>query len=170
MLNLIKYEFTRKYKSIFMILITVFALNLFLISSGPGGSMLFLVFSPIVLGLLYLVDIIKMYASDLNKKTAYMIFLTTNSGYKIIISKLLTAVLEGFGFLLIYFLFFIMNGIYIILSFGEVVVFSRLISAINDIFSRNLGYNFNLVYLFLFLLAALVFLIAFITTVYTAIT
>ena len=170
MLNLIKYEFIRKYRLVFMILITILALNLFLLTRGVGGSMLFLVLSPIVLYVFYLADIIRMYSDDLNKKTGYMLFMTPNSGYKIISSKLLAAILEGFGLLLIYFLFIIVNSIYIIISIGEVVDFRRILSSINNILSGSLGYSFNLIYLFITLFSILVFIIAFITTAYTAMT
>ncbi|HHZ02498.1 MAG TPA: hypothetical protein GX396_06125 [Tissierellia bacterium] len=170
MFKLIKYEFIKKYRLITLILITAVAFNIFLIFRGAEGSLLFLIFSPIVLYILYLVDIIKMYGDDLNKKTGYMIFMTPNSGYKIITSKLLTAVLEGLGLLFIYFLFFIANSLYIISSLGGYIGLSHVINEINSFFSGNIGYQFNIVHLFLFLLTAMVVLIAFITTVYTAIT
>jgi len=170
MLKLVKYEFMRKYKLLTMILVTAVVLNIFLALKGVEGSILFLLISPVVLYLLYLMDIIKMYGDDLNKKTGYMIFMTPNSGYKIITSKLLTAVLEGFGLIFAYFLFVIANGIHLVISLGEYAGFRRVINATNDILSGSLGYNFNLVYLFEFLLIAVVVIIAFITTVYTAIT
>lgn len=170
MLNLIKYEFIRKYKLIAGTIITALALNVFLITRGLGGSATFLVLLPLVLSVLFIADIVKMYSDDLNNKTGYMLFMTPNSGYKIISSKLLTAVIEGFGLLLIYFLFFLLNAIYIVVSLGEAVDFANIISIINNIFSGSLIFNFNLVHLFIFLLTVLVFIIAFITTIYTSIT
>ncbi len=62
------------------------------------------------------------------------------------------------------------NGVYIIMSIGEVVDLSNILNAINSMFSGSLGYGFNLVNLFIVLLAVLIFIIAFITTVYTAMT
>ena len=112
-----------------MILITMLALNLFLLTRGVGGSMLFLVLSPIVLYVFYLADIIKMYSDDLNKKTGYMLFMTPNSGYKIISSKLLAAILEGFALVLIYFIFILINGTYIIISAGNEIDYSQIIKA-----------------------------------------
>ena len=168
MLNLIKYEFIRKYRLVSMILITMLALNLFLLTRGVGGSMLFLVLSPIVLYVFYLADIIKMYSDDLNKKTGYMLFMTPNSGYKIISSKLLAAILEGFALVLIYFIFILINGTYIIISAGNEIDYSQIIKAVDNLLSGSLG--FNLGHVLVFLLAALAFLIAFITTVYTAMT
>jgi hypothetical protein len=170
MLNLIKYEFIRRYRLISIILITMLALNILLLTRGVGGSMLFLVLSPIVLYIFYLADIIRMCSDDLNKKTGYMLFMTPNSGYKIIWSKLMAAILEGFGLLLIYFLFFIGNGTYIVASIGEVVDFSNILSIINNMFEGSLILGFDLVSLFIVLLTVLIFIIAFITTVYTAMT
>jgi len=168
MLNLIKYEFIRKYRLISMILITILAINLFLLTRGVGGSMLFLVLSPIVLYVFYLADIIRTYSDDLNKKTGYMLFMTPNSGYKIISSKLLTAVIEGFALLLVYFILILINGTYIIISKGNEIDYSQIIKAVDNLLSGSLG--FNLGHVLVFLLAALAFLIAFITTVYTAMT
>lgn len=168
MLKLIKYEFIRKYKFITMILVTAIALNLLMMTRGPQGTALFLLLSPIVLYAIYLIDVIKMYSDDLNKKTAYMIFMTPNSGYKIILSKLLTAILEGFGLLVIYLIFILVNGVFIVLSTGSEVSYNQLLSVVNNLLSGSFG--FNLLHILIFLLAALIFILAFITTVYTAIT
>ncbi len=170
MLNLIKYEFIRKYRLISIVLITALALNLLIMTRGPEGSVLFLTLSPFHLYILYFVDIIKMYSDDLNKKTGYMLFMTPSSGYRIISSKLIAAVIEGFGLLLIYFLFFALNGVYILVSLDETVDFSSIISNINKIFSGSLGYGFNIFHLFMLLQTILILIIAFITTIYTAIT
>lgn len=168
MLKLIKFEFIRKYKLLSMTLISAIALNILAISRGAGGSTMFLLLFPLVLSVLYLIDIIKMYSEDLNKKTGYMLFMTPNSGYKIISSKLLTAVLEGFILLLIYFIFIMVNGAYIVISMGGEIDYSRIIGVVDNLLSGSLG--FSLGHLLIFLLAALTFLIAFITTVYTAMT
>ncbi len=168
MLKLIKFEFTRKYKLLTMTLISAIALNILAISRGVGGSSMFLVLFPIVLSVLYLVDIIKMYSEDLNKKTGYMLFMTPNSGYKIIWSKLLTAVLEGFALLSMYFLFILINGIYIVISMGGEIEYSQIIRVVDNLLSGSLG--FSLGHVIIFLLAVLTFLIAFITTVYIAMT
>ena len=168
MLRLIKFEFMRKYKLLAMTLITAIALNLFAINRGAGGSTMFLVLFPMVLSILYLVDIIKMYSEDLNKKTGYMLFMTPNSGYKIISSKLLTAIIEGFALLLMYFIFILINGTYIAVAMGNEIDYSQIIKGVDSLLSGNLGFTLN--HVFLFLLAALTFLIAFITTVYTAMT
>lgn len=168
MLNLIKYEFIKKYKLIAVTISTAIGLNVFLITRGIGGSATFLVLLPLVLSILFLTDIIKMYSDDLNNKSGYMLFMTPNSGYKIISSKVLTAVLEGFALLILYFIFLLINGAYIAVSMGNEIDYSQIIRAVDNLLSGSLG--FNLGHILVFLLAALTFLIAFITTVYTAMT
>jgi len=166
MLKLIKYEFLRKYKLILMTIISAVIANLFLITKGVSGSTSFLVFFPLVLFILYVSDIIRMYSDDLNKKTGYMLFMTPNSGYKIIASKLITAVFEGLAILLLYFVFILLNGTYIFYAAG--VNFDEIMRSINSALSGSLGLNLG--HVFVFLLTALVFIIGFIVTVYTAIT
>ncbi len=168
MLKLIKFEFIRKYKLLTMTLISAIALNILAMSRGIGGSSMFLLFFPIVLSVLYLVDIIKMYSEDLNKKTGYMLFMTPNSGYKIISSKLLTAVLEGFALFLMYFIFILINGVFIAVSMGNEIYYSQIIAVVDNLLSVSFGFRSG--HVLIFLLATLTFLIAFITTVYTAMT
>lgn len=168
MLNLIKYEFQRKYRMISMLLITALALNVLAISRGLGGSTTFLILAPIVSYIFYLVDIIKMYSDDINKKTGYMLFMTPNSGYKILGSKLLTAVLEGFALLFFYFILILVNGAFIVFSTGTEIDYSQIIKVVDNFLSGSFG--FNLGHIFIILFTMLIVLIAFITTVYTAIT
>ncbi len=168
MLNLIKYEFIKKYKLILITLIISAALNLFLLTKGTGGSAVFLTLFPIIMSILYMVDIIKMYSDDLNKRSGYMLFMTPNSGYKIIVSKLFTAIIEGLAILLLYFIFILINGAYIIILSGADINFNEIIYAVNRLMSGNLG--FNLGHVFMFMLTGLLFLISFLTTAYTAMT
>lgn len=168
MLNLIKYEFTKKNKLIALILIISIAINLFSIAKGPAGSVVFLSLFPMAISILYIVDILKMYSDDINKKSGYMLFMTPNSGYKIIVSKIITAVIEGFAILLLYFIFILINGSYIIYSAGTVINFNEIFDAINALLSGSFG--FNLGHVFLFLITALLFLLSFLTTAYTAMT
>lgn len=168
MLNLVKYEFIKKYKLILIVLIASAALNIFMITRGAAGSSLFLVFFPMIMSILYIVDIIKMYSDDLNKKSGYMLFMTPNSGYKIIISKIITAIIEGLGILLLYFVFIIINGAYIIFLSGADINFNEIINVVNNLLSGSIG--FNLGHIFMFLLTGLIFLISFLTTAYTAMT
>ena len=168
MFNLIKYEFLRKYKLILMTIISALIVNLFLITKGVAGSTSFLVLLPLVLSVLYISDVIRMYGDDLNKKSGYMIFMTPNSGYKIIVSKLVTAVLEGLAILLLYFVFILLNGTYIIFTTENYINFNEVLRAINMLLSGSLG--FNLGHVFVFLFTILVFIIGFIVTAYTAMT
>lgn len=168
MLKLIRFEFMRKYKMLAMTLLAAVSLNVLAISRGVGGSTMFLALFPLVLSILYLVDIIKMYSEDLNRKTGYMLFMTPNSGYKIIASKVVTAILEGFSLLALYFIFILINGAYIGLAMGSEIDFRQIIRGVDSLLSGSLG--FTLSHVIIFLLAVLTFLIAFITTVYTAMT
>lgn len=170
MLKLIKYEFIKKSKLILITLIISLALNLLAITKGAGGSAMFLAFFPMIVSIFYIVDILKMYSDDLNKKSGYMLFMTPNSGYKIIVSKILTAIIEGFALLFLYFIYVLINGSYILYVAGTQIYFNfnEIIAAINNLLSGNLG--FNLGHVFMFLITALLFLVSFLTTAYTAMT
>lgn len=168
MLKLIKYEFIKKYRLILIVLIASAALNVLMISRGAGGSSIFLALFPIIMSVLYVGDIIKMYSDDLNKKSGYMLFMTPNSGYKIVISKIITAIIEGFAILLLYFIFIVINGSYIIFVSGADINFNEIIYVINNILSGRFGINLG--HVFMFLITGLLFLISFLTTAYTAMT
>ncbi len=168
MLSLIKYELIKKYKLFLITIISSLALNLYLLTKGAGGSTLFIAIFPIAIAILYIVDIIKMYSDDLNKRSGYMLFMTPNSGYKIVVSKLLTAIIEGFAILFIYFIILLINGAYIMHSTGTELNFSDIFTFVNNLMSGNFG--FSIYHVFAFLFTAMIFLIAFLTTVYTAMT
>lgn len=171
MYNIIKYEFLRKHRMFLITVVTAIIINLIaIINKGVTGSISFLSLFPVAISILYISDVIKMYSDDLNKKLGYMLFMTPNSGYKIVISKVLTAILEGFAILFIYLIFIIINGIYLMtvagLDFN--INLSEITKGINIILSGSIG--FNLGHIFVFLLTALVFIMSFILTVYTSIT
>nr|WP_300092736.1 hypothetical protein [Sedimentibacter sp.] len=168
MLKLLKYEFIRKYKLITMTLVSALVLNLYLLTKGIAVSSSFLLFFPLILAVLYVSDVIRMYSDDLNKKSGYMLFMTPNSGYKIIMSKLAAAVIEGIGMLFIYFVFILVNGAFIIYQTRSFVDINEVMNDINTLLSGNIGINLGHVFVFLF--AVLVFVIGFIVTVYTAMT
>lgn len=168
MFKLLKYEFIRKYKLITITLVSAFLLNLYLLTRGIAGSSSFLILFPMVLSVLYVSDVIRTYSDDLNKKSGYMLFMTPNSGYKIIMSKLASAVIEGFGMLFIYFVFILINGAFIIYQTRSYIDINEVMNDINTLLSGNIGINLGHVFVFLF--AVLVFAIGFIVTVYTAMT
>ena len=168
MLNLIKYELIKKYKLFIITIASSLGLNLYLLTKGATGSISFIATFPMIIAILYIVDIIKMYSDDLNKKSGYMLFMTPNSGYKIIVSKLMTAVLEVLVILLVYFVFIILNGAFIMYSSNVDINFYETIKFINATLTGKLG--INLFHVFLALFTLFVFLIGFITTVYTAMT
>lgn len=166
MLKLIKYEFMRKDKVIMVFIISLI-INLFMVLKlQTEGSAMFIGLFPLISMTLYIVDIISMYSRDLNNKSGYMLFMTPNSGYKIIVSKLITAILEGLFILLFYFIIILINGIYMGSFYN--INYNEVISFINMILS---GYfRFNLGHVFVFLITALVFILNFILSAYTAIT
>ena len=168
MLNLIKYEFVKKYKLILITLISSVVLDLYLFTKGVGGSSIFLVLFPTVMSILYTVDVIKMYGDDINKKSGYMLFMTPNSGYKIIVSKLITAVIEGLAILLIFFIFILINGSYINYLSGVNINFNDIVYMVNRLMTGSLGINLG--HILTFSLTGLLILISFFTTVYTAMT
>jgi hypothetical protein len=171
MLKIIKYDFIRKYMLILITIISAILLNILAITkSGTTGSIGFLVTFPLLIGTLYIGDIIKMYSDDLNKRSGYMLFMTSNSGYKIIVSKVITAILEGISIILLYLVFILINSVYISYAQGfELTInINQVLYAINQVLSGNLG--FNLGHVFVFLSAALILSISFILTAYTAIT
>lgn len=168
MLKLVKYEFIKKYKLALITLVVAIAMNLYLLTRGMAGSTMFLALFPVIMAVVYIGDIIKMYGDDLNKKSGYMLFMTPKSGYEIIISKLITAIIEGLAILLLYFVFVVVNGSYIIYNSGIDININHVIVSVNDLLSGSFG--FNLGHLFMFLLTAMLFLISFITTAYTAMT
>lgn len=171
MLKIIKYDLMKKYKLISIVLVITALMNLLsIVKLGMEGSALFLGLFPMAMILLYVIDIIKMYSDDLNKKSGYMLFMTPNSGYKIIVSKVITAILESFAILLIYFIFIVINALYIsaVQGFNLNININELVEAINMFLSGSLG--FNLGHLFLILFTILIFAIGFILSAYTAIT
>ena len=160
MLNLIKYEFSKKYKMFTVFLIaTVLANIYFTVKLGQAGFAPLAVFLALGLLVLYVIDVVQMYSKDINKKTGYMVFMTPNSGYKIIISKILTALIEGFVMLTFYIVVLLLNTL---LIYGEA----------NNIVILNTTFNSAefIQHLFIVLFAAILYLVQFIMVVYTALT
>jgi len=124
MVNLIRYEFIRKWRTLCIFLAVVMVLNIAVLiklqtSSVPAeqqmfilggffGGMLTLFFA------MFIIEVTHMYQMDINRKSGYMLFLTPNSGYKLLGSKVLTGILEGLLFLIIFSLLTFINfyGIY----------------------------------------------------------
>lgn len=166
MLNLIKYELMRKDKVVMVFIISLI-INLFMVLKlQTEGSAMFIGLFPLIFMTLYIVDIISMYSTDLNNKSGYMLFMTPNSGYKIIVAKLITAILEGLFILFFYFVLILINGLYVGSFFN--INYNEVINFVNMILSGN--FRINLGHIFVFMLTALVFILNFILSAYTAIT
>lgn len=169
MFNLLKYEFLRKYKSILMTIVITAVINLIAIySTGEGGSTMMIGVFPIAMVFVYIFDVIKIYSDDINKISGYMLFMTPNSGYKIILSKIITAILEGIGILLLYFTLVVANGFYLMAKADFTVNINEIINFINRFLDGSFG--FDLGHVFVMFINIFIFIIGFIMTVYTAIT
>lgn len=174
MLTLIKYEFVRKSKLLLILLVTEIVVNIGLcLAFGMGGGIAFFVFNLIVLPILYLYELIRTYSDDINRKSGYMLFMTPNSGYKIIGSKLVVILLEGLLIFLTYILFAIVNlAIFSLITVGNfsaiVSVFNSFIYNFNTAVSLSLGYTAGDI--FLLIIIILISLIVFVLTIYSAMT
>lgn len=122
MIDLLKFEFLRK-KSLFQIAISMIVLSqvfllfrfyctnkAFRVDYFEGFVMLYLIILLIVFIILYLVDIITLFRNDIYHSEGYMLFLTPNSGYKILASKLCFAIIEGIAVAIIFSLVFVLNA------------------------------------------------------------
>ncbi|KUO65864.1 MAG: hypothetical protein APF84_00995 [Gracilibacter sp. BRH_c7a] len=109
MLKLMKYEFIRKWRILLIFLSIVLVINanvLYRVLKWQNSSMEQMAALGVFFGglvsvffILFIINVTHMYSRDLNNKSGYMIFLTPNSGYKILGAKVLTGILEGFIFL-----------------------------------------------------------------------
>lgn len=174
MLKLIKYEFIKKSKLLLILLISAILANIGLVLAyGTEVILIFLSVAPVILVVLYLFELIMTYSEDLNKKTGYMLFMTPNSGYKILGSKLITIFLEGILLLTSYFIFSVVN--LSVMAYKKAGDFSfigdamrEIVDAFNKLLSGTLGINIgDLGLIFILLLTVS---IIFVLTVYTAIT
>lgn len=109
MLQLIKYELLKKYKSfiIFMcvfIIVALYTLAAGVSNNGFKSAFAFVNFG--LFGLLLLLFLlgnnIRIFSHDLKHKTGYMLYLTPNSSYKILGAKLLAIAIENGIFILLY--------------------------------------------------------------------
>lgn len=162
MLKLIKYEFVKKYRMFMSVIITTILAGIFIsIKFGEMGFPVFTLVLSIGLFMLYAVDVIQMYSQDINKRTGYMVFMTPNSGYKIISSKVITALLEGLGMLIFFILIITLNSAII---YGLESLFQI------NFYGLDISYNEVIINMFIFLVAVLLLSIQFLLTIYSAIT
>ncbi len=174
MLKLIKYEFIKKSKLLLILLISAILANLALgLAFKETGIIVFLTLTPIIIIVLYLYELIKTYSDDLNKKTGYMLFMTPNSGYKIIGSKLIFIVTEGLILFVSYFIFLILNLIGVTLkapgNFSQVISGAmQIIEIVNSYIIVQFGINIG--DMLLIVVMILVSVIVFALIVYAAMT
>lgn len=160
MLKLVKYEFIKKSKLLLILLIVAIIANLgAAIAFGEWGIGFFLGLTPIALIILYLYELIRTYSDDLNKKTGYMLFMTPNSGYKIIGSKLIFIITEGIILFASYMVFLVVNICALALKatgdFSEIThAVSQLINAINSGAIAQFGINLGDILLIVIMILA----------------
>lgn len=119
MLKLIKYELLRKWRVLLVFLSIVLVVNanvLYRIVKWQNSDLeqmaaLGFFFGGLltVFFILFIIDVTYMYSRDLNNKSGYMVFLTPNSGYKILGSKVFTGLLEGFLFLVVFLILLVVS-------------------------------------------------------------
>ncbi len=115
MLKLMKYEIRRRLQIILIVLaVMAFIEGLILFGLYRGGpwlltSFILTILMAIGVYLFILFDSIRTYYIDLNRNEGYMLFLTPNSGYRIIGSKALVSFLELVFFVLILVSFLLIN-------------------------------------------------------------
>ena len=137
MLKLIKFEFLRK-RTVFAaaLILTligqVYALYKYfginesfraVYSENMLGAFSGVVF--VAFGLLYFIDVVTLFRQDLFKQEGYMLFMTPNSGYKLLGSKLIFALVEGIG----------IGIIYVAIMFFNLYIFNQAGALINLQFS-----------------------------------
>jgi len=142
MLKLLKYEFLRRRKVIamtaaFMVLAEV----IILLGINKRGALLgvaIVLILLMVIGVTVLIfaEAIRSYSTDLNQKQGYMLFLTPNSGYKILGSKMIIngitlLVFSTVTFLFMYLNFLYAKGLYFTNSTGE---FKQIVDALGEIY------------------------------------
>lgn len=165
MLKLLKYEFIKKSKLLLILLVIAILANLAAaIALGENGIGLFLGLTPFALIVLYLYELIRTYSDDLNKKTGYMLFMTPNSGYKIIGSKLIFIITEGVILFVSYIIFLMVNIVAVALkatgNFSEITrAVNELIKVINSGVVAQFGINIGdiLLIVIMILISAIVF-------------
>jgi len=123
--KLIKFEFLKKKTeltviAIIMALVEIYALYEILSSKANGYpsaqiSTLFFVIGMSVITLIFFIDLVNLLRSDLFKQEGYMLFMTPNSGYKILGSKIIYGLLEGLIFIFLFTGIFLFN----LTVFGE---------------------------------------------------
>ncbi len=121
MLKLIGFEFKRK-RMLFLIALVLtvlgqmFALYKYFeiderLRSFYGGEIIgiFLLLVGLAFAIVYFIDVITLFRGDLFKQSGYMLFLTPNSGYKLLGAKLIFALLEGLSIACVYMMIVVLN-------------------------------------------------------------
>ena len=141
MLNLMKYEWIRSKKFIagyLVLLLFLECVMIFSLYKGDGYTLLFSLIMFFLLPgsfLIILIDGARMISADLNQTSGYMLFLTPNSGYRIIFSKLAVSAINFFiSQLIVLFIYYTNYKLSVDLFLNEVSgIFLILINAFKEL-------------------------------------
>jgi len=118
MLNLLKYELLRRQKILIITAAFMFIAEIIILLGinklGPLLGVAIVLMFLMVIGVTVLIfaEAIRSYSTDLNQKQGYMLFMTPNSGYKILGSKMIINMVTLLVFSTITFLFMYLNFMY----------------------------------------------------------
>ncbi|NLD62007.1 hypothetical protein GX645_06090 [Candidatus Sumerlaeota bacterium] len=114
LLKLIKHDMIRRAPLYGAAIFTIIVLNIITISIwGVSPSIVVVSALPISIPVFFMFEVCTAYSRELTYKNRYMLFMTPNSGYKIILAKLLSLIIIGFFLVGVYGLIFLPNAIYI---------------------------------------------------------
>jgi hypothetical protein len=155
MLNLIKHEFLKS-RSILIVVSAIFAIIeiIFLISGFSGINGIFIVSSMLIVFFIsfivfgYLIYSLMLYDMDISHKhkNGYMVFMTPNSTYKIIGSKLLASTIVEIVFGIIVSLIFIMD-IKLSFKFTSIAIDSNFLNDFSNITAYISDIPFSTIFL-----------------------
>lgn len=129
MLNLIKYELLKTKKAmtfavIAYLLVSLYTIIMYAQGQSAKGLVVYVLFGNFMVVFL-LISNMKVFISDLRKKTGYMLFLTPNTSYKILGSKIITVLLENFIFAVCYTVILLIGVIFVSQSTSEFMTVIR---------------------------------------------
>ena len=174
MIKIIKYEFVKSSFILLISLLAVIALAVGLPFVSNAGIVFFITLIPLAIYILYIVEVIKGYSEDVNKKTGYLLFMTPYSGYHVVIAKMIATLLKGLLLLGVYLLALLLTlsilsfketGTFVFVTFEDI---QEMLNAISNSTSGMLVFNFSDI--LLFLLYTIASAVMFVSMVYLAIT
>lgn len=128
MKNLMKYEIIRMKNGLLLSLAAIFLMEIGIVvciaadreeSAYIFASIMAMIFVFLIIGTA--VAILMQYSADVNRKSGYMLFMTPNSYYKIVGSKILTSMVLVIGLIVLGVLIAVADGFIAAAKYGELV-------------------------------------------------